>query len=232
MTYRPSELVPQPNGAAAMPDIRVVAAHDVPHDEVEAARRRIARLQHSISRPLTRAQLTLCRAASDSERPFAADASVLVDGRLLAAHTAGRTALEATEAATQALRRELRRVEGTGIPGPRDLLPDRQAEQALAEEERRGWRRQGAALVRELRFRDFDDARRFVERIAREAVDYSRRPDVCILGFNRVRLRVANLHHGSPTLAEARLAAKVDAIIAELRPDAVAQCDGRANGRR
>src|SRR5688500_5765967 len=67
MTFRPSELVPQPTGAAAMPDVRVVAADDVPRDEVEAARQRVARLQRSVSRPLTRLQLTLCRAASDSE---------------------------------------------------------------------------------------------------------------------------------------------------------------------
>ena len=39
---------------------------------------------------------------------------------------------------------------------------------------------------------------------------------------NRVQLRIANLHNGPLTLAEARLAARVDAIIAELRPDTFA----------
>ncbi|MGZ6697734.1 MAG: 4a-hydroxytetrahydrobiopterin dehydratase [Solirubrobacteraceae bacterium] len=232
MTFRPTELVRQPTGAAAVPDVRVVAAEDVPRNEVEAARQRIARLQRAVSRPLTRAQLTLCRAGSDSQHPYAADASLLVDGRLLAAHAAGRTALKATNAAAEGLLRELRRVDGTRIPSPRDLLRDREAEHALAEEEQRGWRRQGEALVRELAFRDFDEAMRFVERIGQAAADYLRRPDICILEFNRVRLRIANLHHGPLTLAEARLAAKVDAIIAELRPDAIAHCHGRTPGRR
>jgi 4a-hydroxytetrahydrobiopterin dehydratase len=91
----------------------------------------------------------------------------------------------------------------------------------VAEEEQRGWLREGDALVRELAFRDFDEAMRFVERVARAAVDYLRRPDICILEFNRVRLTIANPHHGPLTLAEVRLAAKVDAVIAEFRPGAI-----------
>jgi pterin-4a-carbinolamine dehydratase len=61
----------------------------------------------------------------------------------------------------------------------------------------------------------------FVQRTAQAAVDYRRRPAICI-EENRVQLRIANLHDGPLTFAEARLAAKVDAIIAELRPDAFA----------
>jgi 4a-hydroxytetrahydrobiopterin dehydratase len=101
------------------------------------------------------------------------------------------------------------------------LLRDRDVHRALAEEEQRGWRRQGEALVRELTFRDFDDAMRFVVRVAQEAADHLRRPDICILEFNRVRLTIANPHHGPLTLAEVRLAAQVDAIIAEEQPDAI-----------
>jgi hypothetical protein len=120
MTFRPTELVPQPTGAAAVPDVRVVAAEDVPRSEVETARERVARLQRSVGRPLARAQLTLCRAGSGSKHPYAADASVLVDGRLLAAHAAGPTALEATDAATERLLRELHRVVGADVPGSRE----------------------------------------------------------------------------------------------------------------
>jgi 4a-hydroxytetrahydrobiopterin dehydratase len=76
-----------------------------------------------------------------------------------------------------------------------------------------GWRRVGDRLVRDVTMRDFDEALALVERIARAAVDYKRRPDMCITEFNRVRLIVANLHHAGITQAELRLAAKVSAVI-------------------
>jgi pterin-4a-carbinolamine dehydratase len=77
------------------------------------------------------------------------------------------------------------------------------------------WKQRGDALVRELRFKDFDEAMGFVQRVADEAVDYGRRPDMCILESNHVRLSVANLHHAGITLAEQRLLDKVDAVVAE-----------------
>jgi 4a-hydroxytetrahydrobiopterin dehydratase len=85
-----------------------------------------------------------------------------------------------------------------------------------------GWRQEGTTLVRELVFRDFDQALRFLERLAHTASDYGRRPDMCISEFNHVRLSIANPHHAGLTLAETRLAAKVDAILAEHHPDVVA----------
>jgi pterin-4a-carbinolamine dehydratase len=77
------------------------------------------------------------------------------------------------------------------------------------------WKRRGEALVRELRFRDFDEAMGFVQRVADEAVDYGRRPDMCILESNHVRLTVANPHHAGVTPAEERLMQRVDAVVAE-----------------
>jgi 4a-hydroxytetrahydrobiopterin dehydratase len=91
------------------------------------------------------------------------------------------------------------------------LLTD--AELARALEERPGWRRDGDAIVRELQMRDFEDALSFVQRVADAAVDYQRRPDMCISAFNRVRLAIRNLHHAGFTLAELRLARKVDAVL-------------------
>jgi 4a-hydroxytetrahydrobiopterin dehydratase len=78
-----------------------------------------------------------------------------------------------------------------------------------------GWRRVGEALVRELSFRDFDQALAFVEHVGRAAEDYLRRPDMCILEFNHVLLTIENPHRAGITQAEIRLAAKVDAVIAE-----------------
>ena len=76
-----------------------------------------------------------------------------------------------------------------------------------------GWRRVGRSLVRELSFRDFAEAFAFATRIANEAEDYLRRPDICVFGFNRVRLTLANPHDAGLTDAEWRLARKVDAIL-------------------
>ncbi|MCW3020687.1 MAG: 4a-hydroxytetrahydrobiopterin dehydratase [Conexibacter sp.] len=76
------------------------------------------------------------------------------------------------------------------------------------------WRQEDGALVRDLRFRDFDSAFRFVGSIARGCVDYLRRPDMTISEFNHVRLSISNPHHAGITNAELRLAAKVDAVVA------------------
>jgi pterin-4a-carbinolamine dehydratase len=75
-----------------------------------------------------------------------------------------------------------------------------------------GWRRRGGALTRELRFRDFDEGMRFLERVADRAVDYGRRPDMSIAS-NHVRLSIENPHHAGLTLAELRLLGKVEAVI-------------------
>jgi pterin-4a-carbinolamine dehydratase len=91
-----------------------------------------------------------------------------------------------------------------------------------------GWRRVGKSLVRELSFRDFDDGFAFVERIANEAVDYLRRPDICIFDFNRVRLTIANPHRDGLTEAEVRLARKVDAVLTGEPASQRAATDGRA----
>jgi len=77
------------------------------------------------------------------------------------------------------------------------------------------WRRRGEALVREMEMRDFDEAWGVVRLIAERVEDYGRRPDMCVSEFNRVRLTIANPHHAGITPAEERLAAKVDAAIAE-----------------
>jgi 4a-hydroxytetrahydrobiopterin dehydratase len=75
-----------------------------------------------------------------------------------------------------------------------------------------GWRQQGQSLVREVEFRDFSEAIAFLERVAVLAEDHLRRPDMCILRFNRVRLTISNPHHAGLTVAERRLAEKVDAV--------------------
>jgi pterin-4a-carbinolamine dehydratase len=76
-----------------------------------------------------------------------------------------------------------------------------------------GWQLRDGALMRELRMRDFDEAMRVLERVASCAIDYGRRPDMCISEFNHVRLSISNPHHAGFTAAELRLAAKVSATL-------------------
>jgi pterin-4a-carbinolamine dehydratase len=90
-------------------------------------------------------------------------------------------------------------------------LDERALSAYLARE--RGWRLHDGALVRELSTRDFDEAMRLLELIAAGAVDYGRRPDMCISEFNHVRLSIRNPHHAGLTTAEVRLAAKVSALL-------------------
>jgi 4a-hydroxytetrahydrobiopterin dehydratase len=94
-------------------------------------------------------------------------------------------------------------------------------EVAAALRAQRGWSIKGDALVRELTFKDFEEALAFVNRVGQGAVDHMRRPDMCISEFNRVRLTLANRHHAGFTLQEVRLAEKVNAIVDEHHPGAV-----------
>jgi 4a-hydroxytetrahydrobiopterin dehydratase len=108
-----------------------------------------------------------------------------------------------------------------GAPSADEMLGDEQVDREL--DMQPGWRRDGAALRRELQFRDFETALRFVEAVAQMASDYGRRPDMCISEFNHVRLAVANLHHAGLTRAEMRLAKKADAVIGEHQDEIIAE---------
>lgn len=89
-------------------------------------------------------------------------------------------------------------------------LPAHKLEELLAAE--REWRLHGETLVRDLSFRDFETAIGFLERVAFRAEDYNRHPDVHI-SRGHVRFTITNPHHAGITLAELRLAAKVNAAI-------------------
>ena len=83
-----------------------------------------------------------------------------------------------------------------------------------------GWQRGPSTLRREFVFRDYDEAKEFADYIAEHVDDYHRHPDLAITR-NRVRVVIENLHHAGITLAEERLAAKVDAVLAERHPHVI-----------
>lgn len=95
-----------------------------------------------------------------------------------------------------------------------------EVERLLAEHPQ--WQRRGGGLLRELHFRDFRSALDFVNRLADEAVDFGRHPDVSIVDDGTVRLRVANPHHVGITVAEMRLVEDVDDAITRTEDRALA----------
>jgi ribosome-associated translation inhibitor RaiA len=102
--------------SATTVDVELTADKSIPREQAHAAEELIASLARYSSRPLTGARLTLRESGPRrSKRPFVADASVVVDGRLLAAHAAGPSVSQAAEAVADRLRRQLRRVVGADV---------------------------------------------------------------------------------------------------------------------
>jgi pterin-4a-carbinolamine dehydratase len=75
------------------------------------------------------------------------------------------------------------------------------------------WKIERGKLVRELRLRDFEEALACMNRLAAEVDDFGRRPDICLLDGDRVRVAVASPHHAGFSLVELRLVEKVDAAL-------------------
>ena len=93
--------------------VDVSVAGEVRREQVEDARRAILELtRYAHADRIQSARLTVRRSHSRHflHRPYVADASVLVDGRVLAAHVAAAYTRGAARAAAERLRRQVRRV--------------------------------------------------------------------------------------------------------------------------
>jgi 4a-hydroxytetrahydrobiopterin dehydratase len=98
---------------------------------------------------------------------------------------------------------------GANLARAMGLLADAEIERRLAGGE---WRRQGSAIVRELRFADFAGAIAFVDRVARAAEEANHHPDILVHGWNRVRLTLCTHSQGGLTDSDFRLAAQLDRL--------------------
>jgi 4a-hydroxytetrahydrobiopterin dehydratase len=74
------------------------------------------------------------------------------------------------------------------------------------------WREEGAALVRDVEFRNFADALAFVNRVGEAAEEANHHPDILIHGWNKVRLTLSTHSEGRITDADHRMAERIDAI--------------------
>jgi ribosome-associated translation inhibitor RaiA len=95
--------------------VEVRSEFEMPRDELQAVREQVAALDRYTDEPITGVRLTLRPGAGRTKNRYVADAHVVIEGRVLAAHVAGPNPREATEAVVARLRRQLRRVAGAEI---------------------------------------------------------------------------------------------------------------------
>jgi len=90
------------------------------------------------------------------------------------------------------------------------------------------WRVSGDRLVREWRFKDSAAACGFVERLTKHVNEFGRRPDICMLRGNRVRVTVMNPNHAGVTVAELRTVGQVEAIAQRYGAESASAASGSA----
>jgi 4a-hydroxytetrahydrobiopterin dehydratase len=90
-----------------------------------------------------------------------------------------------------------------------DLLDENGIGQALARVPQ--WRREGAEIVREIKFKTYLDGADFVGRAARVAEEMNHHPDIQ-LGWRKVTLRISTHSKGGLTAKDFELAAKIDQL--------------------
>jgi 4a-hydroxytetrahydrobiopterin dehydratase len=76
----------------------------------------------------------------------------------------------------------------------------------------RYWSLRGNAIARSIRFGDFVEAIRFVNRVAKAAEAANHHPDITI-NYNRVRLTLTTHDEGGLTMKDFRLASKINRFV-------------------
>lgn len=95
--------------------VEIHAPEDLPESRLGAIRERLAGLARYTDEPIQGARLTLRTPDTRVARSrWVADASLLLNGRLLAAHATGKDAVQAAKEAVDRLRRQMSRVQDAG----------------------------------------------------------------------------------------------------------------------
>lgn len=74
------------------------------------------------------------------------------------------------------------------------------------------WRREGDAIVRDLKFRDFAEAMAHVNRVAEAAEAADHHPDILVHGWNQVRLMLSTHSVGGLTQSDLDMARRLDNV--------------------
>ncbi len=75
------------------------------------------------------------------------------------------------------------------------------------------WKRDGAAITRELQCENFMAVVELVGEVARVAEDAGHHPDILIHSWNRLRLTLSTHSEGGVTEADLSLAGRLDALL-------------------
>jgi 4a-hydroxytetrahydrobiopterin dehydratase len=90
-----------------------------------------------------------------------------------------------------------------------DLLTDDEIERGLAGTD---WRRDGGAIVRDLKLDDFAAAIAYVNRVAEAAEAANHHPDILVHGWNQVRLTLSTHSAGGLTQNDLDMARRIDGL--------------------
>jgi 4a-hydroxytetrahydrobiopterin dehydratase len=82
----------------------------------------------------------------------------------------------------------------------------------MAGQDMEQWRRDGEALVRDLKFDDFAQAMAYVNRVADLAEEVNHHPDILVHGRNHVRLTLTTHSAGTLTDNDYEMARKIDRL--------------------
>ncbi len=97
-----------------------------------------------------------------------------------------------------------------GTPSAMDILDTDTIDRALADLD--GWRREGDAIMRDLRFPSFMDAIRFIDRVAVVAEEADHHPELTNVYWN-VGVRLTTHDAGGVTTRDIDLARAIDAVV-------------------
>lgn len=75
------------------------------------------------------------------------------------------------------------------------------------------WTREGDAIVRNVKLRDFDDAIAFVNRVASTAERHDHHPDILVHGYNQVQLSLSTHSAGGLTELDFAMAGHFDELL-------------------
>jgi 4a-hydroxytetrahydrobiopterin dehydratase len=74
------------------------------------------------------------------------------------------------------------------------------------------WEREGDEITRDWKFEDFAEAIAFVNRVAEAAEEANHHPDICVHGWNKVRLSLTNQSAGGLTAPDFEMAKVFDGL--------------------
>jgi ribosome-associated translation inhibitor RaiA len=111
--------------------VEIHAPEDLAGDQLSAVRDRVAKLGRYTDEPIANARLTLRHPQTHASRlQWVADATLLLNGRPLAAHATGKDPVQATDEVVDRLRRQILRVTGSEVARRND---PRELQRGLAE---------------------------------------------------------------------------------------------------